>query len=103
MTKNNTVELKKIITQLNELSDEHKKIILKNIKIEHFLKEIQTGQGERLEHFAHELKKPLTVIRSLISGCSLDSVSEKMRKTLEEIDNEVSRAAELIDSTMLVS
>ena len=54
----------------------------------------RTYSSRQLQRLAHELRKPLTVIRGLLSSCDSKLTFKKLS---QEIDAEVSRAAKMLD------
>ncbi|MFH1375250.1 MAG: histidine kinase dimerization/phospho-acceptor domain-containing protein [Patescibacteria group bacterium] len=55
---------------------------------------IRRYSPRQIQRLAHELRKPLTIIRGLLSGCNSKTAFQRIS---EEIDAEVSRAAKLLD------
>ena len=99
MSNSNFKNLAEITEQLTELADQHRELALKNTELNTHLRAAETRRVEDLACIAHELKKPLAVIRGLLAQL----MNSKEHKIGDEIDVEVSRAAELLDGIMTLS
>ena len=99
----NLAALAKITERLAELAENHRELLLENAELNHFLRETEAQKAEELARFAHEMKKPLAVIRGLISRGDAKSSSKTTEPTGKEIDAEISRAAKLLDGMIALA
>ncbi|MFA6458515.1 MAG: HAMP domain-containing sensor histidine kinase [Patescibacteria group bacterium] len=99
----NLVALTKITERLTQLAEEHHDLLLRNAELNHLLREAEMTRAEEIARFAHEMKKPLAVIRGLIARCDPKTPRQQIRKTGQEIDAEVSRAAKILDDMIALA
>jgi len=103
LTKRYLQSLAAATRKLTELAEKHQQQIFENAQLNYQIRQAEAQRVEELAGFAHELKKPLTVIRSLLYRCSKKASQELILQTAEEIDNEITRAVRMLDNILTLA
>lgn len=103
MPKRYLQSLAAITEKLTALAEKHQKEVFANAQLNYELRQLETQRVEELASFAHELKKPLTVIRGLLSRCHAKTSRKMIIQTGEEIDLEITRAARMLDNILTLA
>jgi signal transduction histidine kinase len=97
LTKLQLENIAQLTQRLSELAESHEKITLENTKLSRRLREEECTRVMMLSEIAHELKKPLAVIRASLPQVESAATESEREHISASLDHEVTRAAETLD------